>query len=144
MESYLATPILAKLGGGELFISIEKVRITKGVGLSETTKRLKASEVAVLDPNGPVGGMITGGFGSLSLIDNPPHPNAAKVFLNWILTKDGQQSIVTQIGQNSRRLDTQGPADTALRPGVKYQNVQKQEFSDTFDRATALAKELLR
>jgi iron(III) transport system substrate-binding protein len=33
--------------------------------------------------------IVTGGFGIVSLWNNAPHPNAAKVFANWIASKEG-------------------------------------------------------
>ena len=34
-----------------------------------------------------------------------PHPGAAKVFINWLLSKDGQQTYSKAFGQATRRLD---------------------------------------
>lgn len=34
-----------------------------------------------------------------------PHPNAAQLFVNWVLTKEGQVAIATSTDGNSRRLD---------------------------------------
>ena len=31
-----------------------------------------------------------------------PHPNAAKVFINWLMTKDGQEAWCKAVGTNSR------------------------------------------
>lgn len=36
---------------------------------------------------------------------NPPHPNAAKVFVNWPLSKEGQELWGKAHGQPTRRLD---------------------------------------
>jgi ABC-type glycerol-3-phosphate transport system substrate-binding protein len=40
---------------------------------------------------------------------NAPHPNAAKVFINWFLSKDGQvaweEGFREPVPRNSRRLD---------------------------------------
>jgi iron(III) transport system substrate-binding protein len=41
----------------------------------------------------------------VALINRAPHPNAARVFLAWILSQDGQTSFGTHTGSNSRRLD---------------------------------------
>jgi len=43
------------------------------------------------------------GFGGVTLIAKAPHPNAAKVFINWILTKDVQTALDAAIKINSRR-----------------------------------------
>ena len=41
--------------------------------------------------------IVSGGFGIVSLWNNPPHPNAASVFINWFLSKEGQQAYVDGI-----------------------------------------------
>jgi iron(III) transport system substrate-binding protein len=43
--------------------------------------------------------------GIVSLVNRAPHENAAKVFLNWILTKEGQTIMTNTIGLPSRRVD---------------------------------------
>lgn len=45
------------------------------------------------------------GSGNVVLLKNPPHPNAAKVFLNWSLSKDGQTALTKALGQPTRRFD---------------------------------------
>ena len=47
----------------------------------------------------------TGGSGNLTIIKNPPHPNATKVFVNWLLSKEGQEITTKAMGQATRRLD---------------------------------------
>ena len=47
----------------------------------------------------------TGGSGNVAVIKNPPHPNATKVFINWLLTKEGQEITTKALGQATRRLD---------------------------------------
>ncbi|HUK39964.1 MAG TPA: extracellular solute-binding protein [Candidatus Acidoferrales bacterium] len=50
---------------------------------------------------------ISGGSGNLTIIKNPPHPNATKVFVNWILGKEGQEIFSRTMGQGTRRLDVE-------------------------------------
>jgi ABC-type Fe3+ transport system substrate-binding protein len=38
-------------------------------------------------------------------LKNLPHPNAAKVFVNWLLSRDGQEVFTRGMGVGSRRLD---------------------------------------
>lgn len=66
----------------------------------------------------------TAAFGSVVVLDKAPHPNAAVVFLNWLLGKEGQTLWSTTGGFASRRLDV--PVEhlpEAVRPkaGVTYQ-----------------------
>lgn len=63
---------------------------------------------------------VATGFGTLSMPSNPPHPNAAKVYVNWLLSKAGQISW-EKTGFDSRRLDmTHVAPDTLPKPGVPY------------------------
>jgi len=43
--------------------------------------------------------------GSLALFNKAPHPNAAKVYINWLLGKEGQELYGRALTQGSRRLD---------------------------------------
>lgn len=45
------------------------------------------------------------GSGNVTALKNAPHPNAAKVFLNWLLSKEGQTGFTTALGQPTRRFD---------------------------------------
>ena len=42
---------------------------------------------------------------NLAVLKNPPHPNAAKVFVNWLLSKEGQSAVTKALGQPTRRFD---------------------------------------
>jgi hypothetical protein len=77
-----------------------------------------------------------------------PHPNAAKVFINWFLSRKGQLPYRSWGDRTIRR--TRGarypqddlPEDARLYPGVKYFDVVKPEYGDMkpiFD----LAKEIM-
>jgi iron(III) transport system substrate-binding protein len=77
------------------------------------------------------GSYLTAAFGSVALIARAPHPNAAKVYLNWLLTRDGQTQWTKLSGYPSRRLDV--PRDhlnPMLVPDerVEYQANYKEEF----------------
>ena len=45
------------------------------------------------------------GSGNLALLKNSAHPNAAKVFVNWLLSKEGQSAVTKALGQPTRRFD---------------------------------------
>jgi iron(III) transport system substrate-binding protein len=47
----------------------------------------------------------TGGSGNLAIIKNPAHPNATKIFVNWLLSREGQEIVSKALGQSTRRLD---------------------------------------
>lgn len=56
------------------------------------------------------------------------HPSAAKLFLNWFLTKEAQTVYAKTTGLNSRRADVE-PADAANlpRPGRTYNENNREE-----------------
>jgi ABC-type Fe3+ transport system substrate-binding protein len=45
------------------------------------------------------------GFGTVAVMANAPHPNAARVYINWLLGKEGQELFGRALTQGSRRLD---------------------------------------
>ncbi len=47
----------------------------------------------------------TGGSGNLAIIKTPAHPHATKVFVNWLLSREGQEIVSRALGQATRRLD---------------------------------------
>jgi iron(III) transport system substrate-binding protein len=49
--------------------------------------------------------------GSLAIFNKAPHPNAAKVYINWLLSKEGQTVFARANGYVSARLDV--PTDHA-------------------------------
>lgn len=77
------------------------------------------------------GTFSTAAFGSLMFLDKAPHPNAATVFLNWLLGKEGQTLWTRTSGYASRRLDAPtehlGP-EVIPRVGVSYQPNDKEKY----------------
>jgi iron(III) transport system substrate-binding protein len=51
------------------------------------------------------GGQVTSGPGNVGLINRAPHPNAASVYLNWLLGKEGQAEYGRALGNPSGRAD---------------------------------------
>ena len=78
--------------------------------------------IRIIDPRAlKEGGYLSVGPGGISLLTNTPHPNAAKVYLNWLLSKEGQAIFVKSNGAQSRRLDTPIPPEPwKFRPDLKY------------------------
>jgi iron(III) transport system substrate-binding protein len=90
----------------------------QAAGIAENIKEIPAS--AMFKSSAPGG---AGGNTQIAWYNNAPHPNAAKIFVNWFLSKDAQQTVATRTRGNSRRLDTQpGDVGTAMDPGVAYLN----------------------
>ena len=58
-------------------------------------------QLAIVEPRQlREGSDISPGFGALSLFNRQAHPNAAKVYINWLLSKDGQ----TEFSRAQRRI----------------------------------------
>jgi iron(III) transport system substrate-binding protein len=86
------------------------------------------------------GAYITAGSGGVALINKAPHPNAAKVGLNWLLSREGQiayQRIFTEgnDGPDSLRIDI--PKDKVPRGNRRpegdpdrYPSVDRAEWMD--------------
>jgi iron(III) transport system substrate-binding protein len=51
------------------------------------------------------GAHLATGAGSISLINRAPHPNAARVFINWFLSRQGQMAWQKHNDRNSLRTD---------------------------------------
>jgi iron(III) transport system substrate-binding protein len=104
----------------------------QGVGLN----------IVPLAPTSEAGSRLGMGI-AIAAFAKPPHPNAAKVFLNWALSRDGQTKWV-QIMQNqgTRRLDVPVPPELALDPQAKFPlSVNKEEAVPILERAIDVARE---
>ncbi len=69
-------------------------------------------------------GTAAGSSGSgLAIFNKAPHPHAAKVFINWFLSREGQAAIQNSVRKQTRRIDVPpeglSPMETRI-PGVKY------------------------
>jgi len=53
------------------------------------------------------GGLVGSGGGNIALINRAPNANAARVFINWFLSREGQMAYqrLVQGGRNSLRID---------------------------------------
>jgi ABC-type Fe3+ transport system substrate-binding protein len=106
--------------------------INKGLPL----RQLSADDLAE-------GSFTTAGTGTLSVFTRPPHPNAVKVYLDWLLSREGQIAWSKALGYPSRRRDV--PTDhldpaTLPRPGVQYQ----QQYKESVLPVTQEVQEFLR
>jgi ABC-type Fe3+ transport system substrate-binding protein len=82
------------------------------------------------------GGSSSAAGGTLGMPSRAPHPNAAKLLVNWLLSREGQMAI-QKLGRpdphNSRRIDI--PKDDVdpynrLDEGKKYLDLAKPEYQD--------------
>jgi len=82
------------------------------------------------------GGGLVQQFGTLALVNRAPHPNAAKVFVNWLLSRKGQIALQksTSTGESpADSLRTDIPKDDVpylnrRLDGIKYLDTGKPEW----------------
>ncbi|MBI4334714.1 MAG: extracellular solute-binding protein [Chloroflexi bacterium] len=91
------------------------------------------------------GTYTTAGAGCLMLVTKAPHPNAARLFVNWALTKEGGAVFSKAHGYQSARLDV--PTDflepeNIRQPGIKYIGMDKPEYWNKKVPMLAIAKEI--
>lgn len=67
-------------------------------------------------------------LGSISLFKDAPHPNAAKVYINWLLSRNTQMKLCKNVRLNSRRTD--------VPVVVKESAVDTAHLSNYFDYST--------
>jgi iron(III) transport system substrate-binding protein len=90
---------------------------------------------------------LTAGFGSVALINRAPHPNAARMYLNWLLTKDAQTDWSKSSGYLSRRLDVaRDHIEPALVPqdGTSYQPNYKEDYVRLREEVTTFLDSVLK
>ncbi len=69
------------------------------------------------------GSMIEPGAGSISVVTRRPHPAATRIFINWLLSKEGQTLYAELAGIESAREDVSKahlPPGLVREPGKKY------------------------
>jgi len=85
---------------GQLGISI-------GIAYADFLPFMKAGLPVKPLPRPKEGMYVTTGYGGLTIIKNAPHPNAARLFVNWFLGKEGQEVYTAGMGEPTRRLDVE-------------------------------------
>jgi iron(III) transport system substrate-binding protein len=96
--------------------------------------RIASSQGLGVQELGPMkeGAGVTSSGGNMGLLNKAPHPNAAKVFINWALSREGQSALQTEYVKatgsfwNSLRIDISKdmiPTQYRLKEGVDYVEV---------------------
>jgi ABC-type Fe3+ transport system substrate-binding protein len=107
---------LKKLAGQKLFLSrdqrllsesLAKGKVALAIGLSYYSLQpfIKAGLPVKSVPTPRDEIYVSGGSGNVAIIKGAPHPNATKVFVNWFLGQEGQETYSRAMGQGTRRLD---------------------------------------
>ena len=82
-----------------------KVAIAFGLGRSQTEPFIKAGLPLKPAPVTKEGLPASNAFGVIGVIKDPPHPSATKVFINWFLSREGQDWYGRIMQNGTRRLD---------------------------------------
>ena len=99
--------------------------------------------VAIVEPS--EGTWLSCGVGAIAMFNSTAHPNAATVFINWLLGKQGQTLFANAVLQQSARLDVPTdtlPQDLIRQPGKKYTPVYDEAGLARRLTTDKLAKEL--
>lgn len=91
------------------------------------------------------GSYTTASAGSVALINRAAHPNAARLFVNWLLTKEGQTLFSRAYGSQSNRVDV--PTDfldprVQRRPRIEYVKTDTEEWAVKKEELRAVAREM--
>ena len=157
---------LRKLAAQELTLSREqrllgeslaKGRFAITIGLTYYTLApfIKANLPIKPLPEAKEGSYTSSGSGALSVVKNSSHPNATKVFVNWLLGKEGQETYGKAMGQATRRLDvdtkwlaeygTKASKDfLSFEENQKRENSSEEVLTQLWPKAIKLANELLK
>ncbi|MGA2395764.1 MAG: extracellular solute-binding protein [Candidatus Lustribacter sp.] len=91
--------------------------------------------------------VLSGGWGLFCLMNKAPHPNAAKLFINWLAGPAGQAAFARSVLSVSLRTDikyTDMPAWAFPKSGTKYLDTYDYKFVTAVrDPAVAKARDLL-
>ena len=92
----------------------------------------------------PVTVVVAGGH-SVLVVNRAPHPNARKVFLNWLLGAEAQTVLGKAVQVNSARLDVPiFDPDSEPPKGVESINTQAEVFVPERTRAGDIAREMFK
>lgn len=88
---------------------------------------------------------VTAGYGTLALINRAPHPNAARVYINWLLTREAQLLYSKIVQVQSGRVDIPTdflPPSRIRDPKVKYVDQASEEYTRKHPEYFKIAREI--
>ena len=140
---------LKKLAAQELFLSRDqrqladslakgKIAITIGLTYYTFSPFLKAGLPVKPLPDMKEGTYTSCGSSATSIVKNSPHPNATKVFINWLYGKEGQEIYGKAMGQATRRLDvdTKWMAAHGVRASKDFLTVEENNRLENYGEET--------
>ncbi|MBI4333256.1 MAG: extracellular solute-binding protein [Chloroflexi bacterium] len=140
-------PLILRNGRQEVeWVAWGKYPIGLGQSSAEiATFKRAGAPIEIITPK--EGTWLSQSRGALSLLppDKTPHPNAARLYFNWALTKEGQTLLAEGEGYQSAREDV--PTDlvdvTSVRhPGIKYHDTITLEFNLKKEEYLKIGKEI--
>lgn len=126
--------------------------MTVGVGFRDFDPFMDANLPVKHLPTLKEGTYVSGGNGIFGLIKGAPHPNAGKLFFNWLLSKEGQELHGKAAQQPTRRLDvdTKGLDGTAAKDALtleefrRFQNFTEDKCNNSWLPGAKLAEAVLK
>ena len=139
--SEMALTLYVRFPQGEDWLAAGKYSICLCRHQSISEAKTQGLPVDLMDPSSfKEGTGVESRAKTLVLMNRAPHPNAAKVFLNWFLSREGQsdfQKIGAKIldagAEGSLRMDIPKddiPLRNRLNPGVKYMPQWNPDYFD--------------
>jgi len=77
------------------------------------------------------------------LFNRAPHPNAAKLFINWVLTKEGQTAWSATVKENSARTDVPIVNPDSAPGKTAFENPTQEEWLPKTDATQEFLKKLV-
>jgi iron(III) transport system substrate-binding protein len=140
---------LHKLAAQEMFLSrdqrqladaLAKGKIALTIGLTYYTFApfIKAALPVKPLPDMKEGTYTSCGSSALSVVKGSSHPNATKVFINWLLTKEGQELYGKAMGQATRRfdVDTKWMVEHGVRASKDFLTVEENNRLENYGEET--------
>lgn len=107
------------VGNHALWVGADQTEVTRFQGLGYPLEWVFPSD-------GP--GILSGGWGFLMLMKNAPNPNASKLLVNWMLSREGQAALARPANSMSLRRDID-------QPWVKPHQIPREgeQYIDAYD-----------
>jgi iron(III) transport system substrate-binding protein len=154
---------IRKLAQQEMFVSRNarqiadalakgNLSLTVGVGYRDFDPFIDANLPVKHLPTFKEGTYVSGGNGIVGILKGAPHPNSAKVFFNWLLSREGQELHGKAAQQPTRRLDvdTKGLDGVAAKDALtveefrRFQNFTEDKCNNSWIPGGKLAETLLK
>ncbi len=126
------------------WLASNKFAVAIGVDSAGIRKAIKDGFPLYMLPLYKEGVVIGAGGGQAGVFNNQPHPNATKIFINWLLSKEGMLTFSKATGMASRRIDVPTDhLDSAMVPNPKMQYVfETQKYIEEDVKLVEVAKEI--